>query len=396
MMKKDITRKTVGNLWIIHGGAMFLFAGLAGIFFLMGGGTGSKDDEETTSSSSLSIDDLPDAYVEEVADSRLEAYNRATALYDQEEKERAKQAEHNSFHFFAEEVESNDSLNEDDQTETDDHNVAELRKFQQVTNSTSYPTTTASVGNGEKESHPDIRNTAMKSPNCQSAGKKSSVADDEETEWERNREREKKERLKRLKALYYGDEEEEKQEEEKVENPMVVQSEKKPINGFKPMKENKQNSSDGSIRAVIHGEQKNITSSSQVVLRLLDPIEIDGVNIPRNTTIIGMASFHTNRVMINIENIAYNNNVYPFRGTIYDQDGFQGIYFPDNLVNDAKKEAGSETVSSAEVNLNGLRGMVNTGVNALVNATKDVVSGSMRETKITLPANYKLIIKTKS
>ena len=95
-----------------------------------------------------------------------------------------------------------------------------------------------------------------------------------------------------------------------------------------------------------------------------------------------------------IGGIAFRNNIYPFRGRIYDQDGFLGIYIPDNLVNDAKTEASSETVSAADVNFSGLTGIVSTGANAIVNAAKNVVTGSIRRTKVTLPANYKLIIKT--
>jgi hypothetical protein len=90
------------------------------------------------------------------------------------------------------------------------------------------------------------------------------------------------------------------------------------------------------------------------------------------------------------------DNVYPFRGTIYDRDGFRGIYFPDNLADEAKTEAGSETITSTEVNLNGLGGIVSTGANALINATKNVLNNSIKETKVTLPANYKLIIKINS
>lgn len=176
------------------------------------------------------------------------------------------------------------------------------------------------------------------------------------------------------------------------EAPQVVAQANK-RNGFKSLGEKGGKLEAGSIRAVVHGEQKDITSSSQVKLRILDPIEVVGSVIPPNTMIIGKASFSENRVFVTIENIAYKDNVYPFKGCIYDRDGFKGIYIPDNLVIDAGKEGGERTVRGVEINTGGLRGLLDKSANAIVDATKSVVGGAIKETKVTLPANYKLIIK---
>ena len=176
------------------------------------------------------------------------------------------------------------------------------------------------------------------------------------------------------------------------EAPQVVAQANK-RNGFKSLGEKGGKLEAGSIRAVVHGEQKDITSSSQVKLRILDPIEVVGSVIPPNTMIIGKASFSENRVFVTIENIAYKDNVYPFKGCIYDRDGFKGIYIPDNLVNDAGKEGGERSVRGVEINTGGLRGLLDKSANAIVDATKSVVGGAIKETKVTLPANYKLIIK---
>ena len=41
--------------------------------------------------------------------------------------------------------------------------------------------------------------------------------------------------------------------------------------------------------------------------------------------------------MIKIENIQYRNTIIPFNASIYDQDGFEGLYTPDNIVDEAKR-----------------------------------------------------------
>ena len=385
-------KERTNRFWFIHGGALIVFVGLALLFFLLDGGTGEKQPILVDEPANAKVDELPDVVTDEVADNRLDAYNQAAMIIQREEKERELQEEHNSFHFFAEDI-SNDDETED--LGDDLNNEKELQKIRNIMNGTEEgPASDVSPIRTVMTSKRS--NSSQVVPSNASRQQSVSNSEEEEIDLDKLKAREKKDKLKRLKALYYGEEEEEVGEntEERIKEEPQVAATPPPANGFKPIKESSKKEYHGSIRAVIHGEQKNITTASQVDLRILDPVEIEGTVIPRNTTIIGMARFNSNRVYINIENIAYSNNVYPFKGTIYDQDGFQGIYFPNNLVNEAKTEAGSETLTSTNVNVSGLTGIVNTGANALINATKNVVNGSVRETKVTLPANYKLIIKT--
>jgi conjugative transposon TraM protein len=258
------------------------------------------------------------------------------------------------------------------------------------------------VGSSEDTIIPNRKQIAQRVPRRGESGSAIRTAKNETSEdWEAKMQAEIAERERRLQELYYGKkvvneplQTSSSTEDEPTENEKDVKITKNK-NGFRTLGVSGSSTTpQGSVRAVIHGEQKDITESSQIKLRILDPIEVDGFMIPRNTIIFGMASFSENRVNIDIENIAFRNNIYPFRGRIYDQDGFLGIYIPDNLVNDAKTEASSETVSAADVNFSGLTGIVSTGANAIVNAAKNVVTGSIRRTKVTLPANYKLIIKT--
>lgn len=382
------------RFWIIQGGILFLFVGFCGIFYMLGGGT--KEAKGAQQAECVELDVLPDAQVEDFAESRMDAYNQAVLLYDQEEKERELQAEHNSFHFFAEEVEEKEVVSVDE-AEVDEKNQSALEAFQEIAG--------VQVAEDKKKGATGVY-TKHAIARSSLGGKKTKTEEPEDKELsledlEAAKEAEKKEKLERLKELYNQAghakkvEVEEKNEVEPEEVPVNAKKEL-PVNGFKPIGGGVTSENKGTINAVIHGEQRDITSSSQVVLRLLDSIEIEGTTIPRNTTIIGQASFSGNRVHINIENIAYKDNVYPFHGTIYDRDGFRGIYFPDNLADEAKTEAGSETITSTEVNLNGLSGIVSTGANALINATKNVLNNSIKETKVTLPANYKLIIKINS
>ena len=377
MMKIDDKLKR--TLLIVQGCTLFFFVGFLSIFYMLGGGSQANYSVEEVA---LNLDTLPDVMVDEIPNDRLEAFKQATHLLKQEkELEEA----NNSFLFLEEDVEKETNILDT----TIDESLFETLKE-------------VVVGSSGAPIIPNRKQIAQRTPRKGSGGSATRTAKDETAEdWEAKMQAEIAERERRLQELYYGKkvvnelpQTSSSTEDEPTENEKEVKTTKNK-NGFRTLGVSATSTAPkGSVRAVIHGEQKDITESSQIKLRILDPIEVDGFMIPRNTIIFGMASFSENRVNIDIENIAFRNNIYPFRGRIYDQDGFLGIYIPDNLVNDAKTEASSETVSSADVNFSGLTGIVSSGANAIVNAAKNVVTGSIRRTKVTLPANYKLIIKT--
>lgn len=149
------------------------------------------------------------------------------------------------------------------------------------------------------------------------------------------------------------------------------------------------------IRAIVHGEQTNLTSGSIVKLRLLDDIIVSGVKIPHNSFVYGRLSFSKSRAMITVENINYNDNVIPFKGAIYDKDGFEGLHVPDNAISDTKKQATSNAVSDLDVNVSSTYDVINTGVNAVSGAIKSAISGAAKEAKVSISSNYLVTIKRK-
>ena len=192
-------------------------------------------------------------------------------------------------------------------------------------------------------------------------------------------------------------EKEEVEDKKVTTSPSIVEkkTEPKKNKGFKPMGGKGENNSSSSIRAVIHGEQKDITTASQVKIRLLDNVNVAGISIPRHTMVYAKASFTANRILLNIESIAYNDNVYPFDAQIFDVDGFEGLYIPDNAVNDAGKETTSNTLSGEGVGITTTQRTLSKIITTTSSAVKSAASNKIRETKVTLPANYKLIIKQK-
>lgn len=154
-------------------------------------------------------------------------------------------------------------------------------------------------------------------------------------------------------------------------------------------------SSSGDIKAVIHGDHNNLTSGSMVKMRILDETVIDGVRIPKNTFVYGKLTFKSGRGMINIQNINYRNKILKFNGSIYDQDGFEGIYIPDNIIDETQRKAASDAVGGVDIKVGSKAKAINSAVSAVGNAIKSAVKGSIKESKISISSNYVITIKKK-
>lgn len=181
--------------------------------------------------------------------------------------------------------------------------------------------------------------------------------------------------------------------EKKSNIPVAEVEGKETQKGFYGIEGSSSKKGSNNIRAVVHGEHANLRSGATVKMRLLDNIRIGEYRVPQNTFIYGKLSFSKGRAQIFVENINYNNNIIPFQGVIYDKDGFEGIYVPDNVVDETARKAGGAAVNSVDVNISSPSSIVNSGVNAVTGAIKSAVSGSVKEEKISISTNYLLTIK---
>lgn len=103
--------------------------------------------------------------------------------------------------------------------------------------------------------------------------------------------------------------------------------------GFHRMGESNDKKSDNLISAVIHERLKNINEESQIKLRLMDDVTINGECIPKNTVVFATARLSADRVYLTTETVTYKKKDYPFNAEVYDLDGMEGLDITDkNMV----------------------------------------------------------------
>lgn len=154
-------------------------------------------------------------------------------------------------------------------------------------------------------------------------------------------------------------------------------------------------STKNAIAAVVHGNQE-IMSGNTVKLRLQTDIGVNGVLIPAGSFIHGTASFSGERVRITIEAIQYQGNLFEVELTAYDIDGIAGIKAPSILVSELKKEfkeAQEESLDSAENEVelgDSLGGQI--GSSALKSTKKLFGGKKLKAQKITLKSGYQVLL----
>lgn len=139
--------------------------------------------------------------------------------------------------------------------------------------------------------------------------------------------------------------------------------------------------SDALIYVVVNRTQV-VKKDFRLELRLTQPAVVNGRKLPKHTRLYGFVSFKPNRVMLHITNIEQRE----VSLKAFDlQDGNEGIY----IVNNFRGEASSELVDDAIDQIN-IPSVPSVGV------FKKVFQRSNRNVKVTISANYKLILKVSS
>jgi len=93
-----------------------------------------------------------------------------------------------------------------------------------------------------------------------------------------------------------------------------------------------------SIQAVIH-ETQTIVDGSTVKLRLVNDVYINGVLIPANNFVFGIAALSGERLGITIHSIRYNNSLFPVELSVFDLDGMSGLYIPGAITRNVAKQS---------------------------------------------------------
>lgn len=145
------------------------------------------------------------------------------------------------------------------------------------------------------------------------------------------------------------------------------------------------------VKAVIHQTQ-TVVDGSTVELRLIDDVFINGVHIPKDKLVYGIASLNGERLNIKISSIQYENSLFPVEISVYDMDGLNGIHIPGAITRDVAKQSADRSMQTT-----GLASLDPTwqaqAAGAGIEAAKSLFSKKIKIIKVTLKAGYQVLLR---
>ena len=152
------------------------------------------------------------------------------------------------------------------------------------------------------------------------------------------------------------------------------------------------------VRACVAATQV-LRAGSTVRLRLLEPVRIDGVLIPRNTLVYGTATISGMRLQVVVSSVEYGGRIFAVEASAYDLDGQPGLNVPNSRERTALKEALASVGQTAGTSVNVTRSAGQQVLSELarggLQASSQYVAEKLREVKITLKANHQLLLISK-
>ncbi len=144
------------------------------------------------------------------------------------------------------------------------------------------------------------------------------------------------------------------------------------------------------IQAVIH-ETQTLTNGSTVKLRLVNDVYINGVLVPKDNFLFGIASLNGERLSIKINSIRHENSLFPVALSVYDMDGLNGIYIPGAITRDVAKQSTDRALQSFGLTtLDPSLGKQ--AASAGIEAAQNLLSKKIKLVKATVKAGYQVLL----
>ena len=185
-----------------------------------------------------------------------------------------------------------------------------------------------------------------------------------------------------------------------VANGEFISANSKPRNmGFLTAAGNEGVQDKNSIRACVY-QTVTLTNGKELQIRLLEPMQAGDILIPANTVVTGTCRIGGKRMDVTVNSIQYANNIIPVEILVYDTDGQRGISVSGSDEIKAAREVAATLANSAGT---GIMISDNAGSQlaadlgkGLIQGASQYVSKKMSVVKVTLKANYRLLLLPKT
>jgi conjugative transposon TraM protein len=166
------------------------------------------------------------------------------------------------------------------------------------------------------------------------------------------------------------------------------------VNGFFSIDRAQPSQNSNAIEAAVN-ENQILVNGAVIKLRLISDMYINNSKIPAGNFVFGVVSLNGERMEIEISSIRSNNSIYPVKMEVYDLDGLPGIYIPGAITRDVAKQSADNSLQLME--LSSMDPSLKAQAAAAgVNTVKNLLSRKVKQVKVMVKPDYKVLLKNKS
>lgn len=158
---------------------------------------------------------------------------------------------------------------------------------------------------------------------------------------------------------------------------------------------------DGEGIVAMLDETVTVQGSSRIRIRLLEDVAIENVILHNGDYIYGIVTGITGqRVKISINSIMVKGKIYEVELVVYDNDGMEGFFIPDNYFRQLTKEIGSTAMAQTNFTFENAtetwESLLYKTLNNVIRQFTNTISSTIRQQKATLKYNTQIYLYNKN
>ncbi len=151
-------------------------------------------------------------------------------------------------------------------------------------------------------------------------------------------------------------------------------------------------STSNTISAIVPEKQVLVTGAT-IALRLADDLLVNKILIPKGQLVYGVVNINNDRMLIHINAIRSDRNIYTTDLQVYDLDGIPGIHIPGQISRDVTKQSADQGISSLNL-MTYDPSIGGQAANAGVQTAKSLFSKKVRQVRVTVRPGYQLLLRS--
>lgn len=166
-----------------------------------------------------------------------------------------------------------------------------------------------------------------------------------------------------------------------------------------PSDKKKSSQSRNAIKGIV-SETKTLVNESSLSIMLSEGMQLDWIEIPSGTVLIGTGKFQGGRLQLKVSSIEYGGSIYPVEINVYDNDGQAGLNIPyspeQNAVNDMVANMSQTSGTNIMMTQSAGQQIASDLSRGVIQGVSGYFQKKVRQQKVTVKAGHQILLVPKN